>query len=357
MALAVPVQDVPLVLVPLLAEPHRRRTATARAALVQPRLSVVIVNYRQWRETAELVGQLRDAECVRAGLAEVVIVDNHSPPNRLGAQLRALPEVSLRRWGRNRGFARAVNEGCRLGRGDWCLLLNPDTSVTAGFLDRVLAGAEALTARDPRTGIIGFQLRNSDGSLQWSSGPFPNLVGTLAGMARARSRRKYRALPLRRPVKASWLTGCCLLVRRDCLQDLGGFDEGFFLYYEDVDFCRRARARGWSVWYDPTVQVIHHRPLHSRAVPAPLRVVTRHALLHYAFRHWPTWQASLLARVVQVEARLRKTWASWRNRSDEARRFGELVAIASDMASGEGTSARRRLRLMMRREEASGPRK
>lgn len=354
MALAVPVQDVPPVFVPLRADPQQRRAATARPPRVQPRLSVVIVNYRQWRETGELVGQLREAQCVRAGLAEMVVVDNHSPPDRVGAQLRALPEVSLRRWGRNRGFARAVNEGCRLGTGDWCLLLNPDTSVTPGFLDRVLAAAEALTAREPRTGIIGFQLRNTDGSLQWSSGAFPNLVGTLAGMARARSRRKYRALSLRRPVKASWVTGCCLLVRRDCLEDLRGFDEGFFLYYEDVDFCRRARARGWSVWYDPTVQVIHHRPLHSRTVLAPLRVVTRHALLHYASRHWPAWQAGLLARVVGVEARLRQAWARWRSCTDEEVRFAELEAIARDMAAGKGASARRRLRLMMRREERRG---
>lgn len=348
MALAGQFQNVPLIFVPI---PVPQRRAPAPRPVVRSRLSVVIVNYRQWQETAELVAQLRDADCMREGQAEVVIVDNHSPPHRLGAYLRKLPEVSLRRWGRNRGFARAVNEGCRLAGGEWCLLLNPDTSVPRGFLDQVLAAADRLAASAPRTGIVGFQLRNSDGSLQLSSGAFPNLVGTLSGMTRSRRRRKYRSLSPRRPIRASWVTGCCFLVRRDCLRDLGGFDEGFFLYYEDVDFCRRARARGWSVWYDPTVRVTHHRPLHSRPVPSALRVVTRHALLHYASRHWPTWQTSLLARVVRLEARLRERCAVWRGRHDDAGRFRELIAIASDMAAGWGHLARRRLRLLMRREE------
>src|SRR5947209_8442402 len=82
-----------------------------------PVLSVVIVNYRQWRNTARLTRQLLDSAAGRAGAAEVVIVDNHSPPHPLRGKLRRTEGVSLRRFGRNHGFARGVNEGCRLTRG------------------------------------------------------------------------------------------------------------------------------------------------------------------------------------------------------------------------------------------------
>src|SRR5262245_22377677 len=107
-----------------------------------PWLSVVIVNYRQWQETTDLAEQLRSNFCLRDGRAEIVVVDNHSPAHRLSKRLRRLPGVSLRRWEKNRGFAKAVNEGCRLARGDWFLLLNPDTTPSDEFLDGVLALAE-----------------------------------------------------------------------------------------------------------------------------------------------------------------------------------------------------------------------
>ena len=96
-----------------------------------------------------------------------------------------------------------------------------------------------------------------------------------------------------------------LLVRR-VLADLGGLADEFFLYYEDVDLCRRAADRGWEVWHEPALTAIHHRPLQDRPVSPVLRLITRHALLTYALRHWPRWQARLLAGVVWLEAGLRR---------------------------------------------------
>jgi GT2 family glycosyltransferase len=328
-----------------------RAPKKALAARGTARLSVVIVNYRQWHETGALIRQLRAARCARWGRAEVVIIDNHSPPHPLRSRLRRLAGVSLRRWDRNRGFARAANEGCRLSRGEWCMLLNPDVSVPPDFLDQVLAVVDQLVAHDPRAGIVGFQLRNTDGTLQFSSGFFPTLFGSLAGLVLPRARRKYRELPLDRRARTSWVTGCCFLVRRECLQELGGFDEDFFLYYEDVDLCRRARAAGWSVWYEPTVQVVHHRPLHVRHVPAHLRVVTRHALLTYGARHWLPWQVSVLAHIVRLEAWLREQWCRWSGLPHEAGLFGHLKAIAADLARGGRRDARRKLMRVVRLEE------
>ena len=138
MAVAVPTPHP----APGLAPRLRARTPRGGAAIETPQLSVVIVNFCQWRNTARLTRQLRRCEAVRRGAAEVVIVDNHSPADRLTRKLRRLSGVSVFRSGENHGFARAVNRGSRLSRGEWVLLLNPDVTVPDGFLDGVLDAAQ-----------------------------------------------------------------------------------------------------------------------------------------------------------------------------------------------------------------------
>lgn len=304
---------------------------------------MVIVNYCQWGNTGQLIRQLRSAPCAQAGKVEVVVVDNHSPSHPLIRWLRRCPGVSLRRWRKNQGFARAVNEGCRLSRGEWYLLLNPDVRLPDHFLEGVFAARDRLANEDPRTGVIGFQLRHGDGSRQFSCGAFPTLVGTVSGLALPRARRKYLPLRGRRRCRVPWVTGCCMLLRRECLRQLGGFDESFFLYYEDVDLCRRARANGWSVWYEPELRVVHQRPLHTRQVSLPLRWMTRHALLTYAAKHWPRWQVQVLAAMVRVEAWCRSRWARWRGDARRADRYAGLGALAADLARGNHRAARRKL--------------
>jgi GT2 family glycosyltransferase len=312
----------------------------------------VVVNFCQWRNTARLVRQLRRSVACRTGTAGVVVIDNHSPKHPLTRRLRRLDGVTIRRTRRNLGFARAVNHGCRLTRtikpaaaphGRWVLLLNPDVTVPDGFLDDVIASLDATTAADPAVGVVGFRLRNPDGSRQASAGPFPTLAGTASGLLLPRSRRKCRHHdgPGRRPVP--WVTGGCLLVRRDCFAALGGLDESFFLYYEDVDFCRRAGAAGWSVWYDPTLEVTHHWPLHARRVPAPLRLMTRHALLTYARKHWPAWQSAVLGGLIRSEAAARRLFARLRGDRPAAACYAELGRLVVDVRRGWADAARARL--------------
>jgi N-acetylglucosaminyl-diphospho-decaprenol L-rhamnosyltransferase len=328
---------------PPLSPAQRPASQRSRPTTVSPRLSVVIVNYRQWDQTARLVRQLQAAPAFRSGAAEVVVVDNHSPSHPIARKLRRLPGVSLRRWGRNFGFARAVNEGCRLSRSDWFLLLNPDIDLSEGFLDGVLALADELTATQPKAGVVGFHLRDSEGAQQLSSGPFPSLWSTMSRLLLKRGRRKYSCPRSAQRAPVSWVTGCCVLLKKACLEDLGGLDEDFFLYYEDVDLCLRAQQRGWSVWHDPGLEVIHHHPLHRRAVPAALRLVTRHSLLTYAAKHWPRWQFRVLAGVVGVEAWFRRVRAWWRGDLKEAAVFRTLGALKRELVQGHADAARARL--------------
>lgn len=268
-----------------------------------PKLSVILVNYRQWDQTARLSKRLCQSRLVRSGLAEVVIVDNHSGPYRRIRDLRRREGISIRRWGMNQGFARAVNEGIRLSRGEWILLLNPDMTALPGFLEAALSAAERMAAEEPRAGIVGLGLLNSEGTQQRSTGPFPTLFSTLWRRMLPRALRKYHMGTQGRKT-VPWTSGCCLLARRACLEDLGGLDGDFFLYYEDVDLCLRAWKAGWQVWHEPAVCLTHHTPLHRRRVPLHLQTVTRHALMLFAHKHWTKAQKRFLFWIMKAEAGL-----------------------------------------------------
>jgi GT2 family glycosyltransferase len=316
-----------------------------------PALSVVIVNYRQWQESADLVRAILASEPARRGDVEVVIVDNHSPVCSLARRLRRWRSVSLRRWNRNRGFARAVNEGCRLSQGNWILLLNPDVTIGPEFIEEAIRRTERSFAEDSKAGVIGFRLQNSDGSHQLSTGDFPTLAATLSGLLLPRARRKYVNKPLDQRSVVAWVTGCCWMVRRECLEDVGGLDESFFLYYEDVDFCRRAREHGWRTWYDPSIELVHHRPLHRRTPSSAVRLFTRHALLTYASKHWPRWQFRMLARIIGLEARLRTIKALGRSDSVGMLHYRKLGAIVGLLACDRAKAARRMLAEVAEQQE------
>jgi N-acetylglucosaminyl-diphospho-decaprenol L-rhamnosyltransferase len=345
--------DTDTLTLPLVTAPSPAPVVRPRRQTETPRLSVVVVNYQHWDDTTKLVRQLRTSSALKRGAAEIVVVDNHSPPHPVIAKLRRLAGVSLRRWRHNRGFARAVNEGCRLSRGEWLLLLNPDVTCNDGFLDAVLREVDRLTREVPTAGVIGFRLRNPDGSHQLSTGRFPTLFSTLAGLAVPRARRKYQVVSATASSRVDWVTGCCLLVRRECWDQLRGLDTDFFLYYEDVDLCARAAGLGWQVRYEPRLAVTHHRPLHARAVSAELRLITRHALLTYARKHWPPSQQRILASIVGWEAWFRQLRARRSCDDVTAKVFGVLRKMAADFGDGESVRAGRRLLRWLRRQENS----
>lgn len=306
-----------------------------RGDIAAPLLSVVIVNYRQWANTERLVRQLLRGRPARRGQVEIVVVDNDSPPHPARTRLRRL--VSLRCLSRNRGFGRGVNEGARLSRGDWFLLLNPDVTVGRDFLHRALAD---IAKQPARAGIIGVRLSDPGGNVQGSAGFDPSFIDTMIGQLRPRDERKCRLPHASQRRRVPWVTGCGLLVRRECFEQLGGFDRDYFLYYEDADLGRRARAAGWDVCHDPGLEIVHHHPLHGREISPRLRLLTRHALLTYARKHWQPSALLALAGVVWLEALLRGCFT----RDLGARRaFRTTRAVAADVAAGEYQAAYRRV--------------
>jgi GT2 family glycosyltransferase len=304
-------------------------------------LTVVIVNYNSWPDVRRLVATLAATTEVGAGDAEVVVVDNDStgpiPTEFLAAGTGARSTSGVRLVVRddNGGFAAGVNDGWRAARGPWLLVLNPDVVVSDRWLGEVVARVRRFES-DPATapGIVGFGLINPDGSRQPSVGAFPSLARTLWEQLIPRPRRKYQADWRTRPGPVSWVTGACVLVNTRLLAVLGGMDEDFFLYYEEVALCRAAHRRGWRVEFDPSVAVTHLCPLQNRALSPKMRVITRHSKLLYFRKHLPPWQFHGLSWIVTLEATIRGKWSSFTRRAEDARSWRTIRAVARDFRAG-----------------------
>jgi GT2 family glycosyltransferase len=306
-----------------------------------PLVTAVIVNYNAWPDVAGLVSALAAAPEVEAGWCEVVVVDNASD-GPVPAALRSPPAgVRLIARADNGGFAVGVNAGWRASRSPWLLLLNPDVVAGDGLLAGVVERVRRFEAdRRSSPGVVGFGLRNPDGTRQPSVGTFPNLARAVWEQLIPRSRRKYQAVWRTRPGPVAWVTGACMLVNSAMLEALGGLDEEFFLYYEEVALCRSARRLGWRVEYDPTVEVVHLHPLQNRPVTPRMRVITRHSKLLYFRKHLPRWQYLGLSAVVAAEARVLGAWARARRRPEEVRSWRTIARVERALRSGAALGGR-----------------
>lgn len=168
------------------------------------------------------------------------------------------PDVCLICSPTNEGFAKAVNRGAAVAHGQHLLCLNSDARLFPGALAALLAIVEVR----PRAGAVGARVLNPDGTLQASHAAFPTLgreLLILSGLGRLLHGPAYpshRAEEVA-PRPADYVSGACMLVRRAAFDEVGGFDERYFLYAEEVDLCYGLRAHRWEVWYQPAAQVVH----------------------------------------------------------------------------------------------------
>jgi N-acetylglucosaminyl-diphospho-decaprenol L-rhamnosyltransferase len=224
----------------------------------EPRLDIVIVSYR-------CEGLLRDClDSLRAfppgGGALIWVVDNASRDRTVAMVREEFPEVELIASDENLGFSKANNLAIARGSAPYVLALNPDTRMTEGTLDQMLE----LMEQRPEVGISGCRLELPDGTFDHAARrSFPTPLGALAHFSGAGRWKKaparlaqYRAPGVESgPVDA--VNGAFMLMRRDALAKVGLFDEGYWMYMEDLDLCYRFGQAGWITWYEPSVKVIH----------------------------------------------------------------------------------------------------
>lgn len=272
--------------------------------MTAPALDTVIVSYNAREDLDRCLASLHDAPPGRSHT--IVVVDNASTDGSVALVRAKWPDVRLVENAQNEGFARANNIGIRASSSPLVLLLNGDTVVARGALDRLcgaLEGCGEAAAAGPR-------LVDASGAAEMS---FGRMLGPLVELRRktllaldARGLPPARRLIERRTRSrrfVDWVSGACLLVWRADAEAVGLLDERYDLYTEDVDFCAALRSRGRRVLFEPSVEVIHLRGRSRRVVPSAAEAAYRRSQLAFYAKHHPGW-ASWLRRYLRLRGKL-----------------------------------------------------
>jgi GT2 family glycosyltransferase len=240
----------------------------------RPLVSAIIVTTWSARDAVTCVQALLRQTIAPA--IEILVIDNHSEDDSIGT-LRARfghhPQVRLLESNRNRGYGGGNNYAARFARGEYLLIINPDNELEPTGLERMVETME----RDRSIGILAPKLVFHDGRVRESARAFPTLFDVLIKrtflqhLFRARLRHYLQAdapdVPLR---ETDWVVGACLFLRHDLFRELHGFDERFFLFFEDMDLCRRVKAMGKRVVYASSITALDRKQRLSGGGVLPL---------------------------------------------------------------------------------------
>jgi N-acetylglucosaminyl-diphospho-decaprenol L-rhamnosyltransferase len=265
-------------------------------------LAVVVVNHN----AGAFLHRCMESVRVAAGdiRTEVVVIDNASTDGSGDRIAETHPEARLIRNGGNRGFAAAANQGIRATSASFILLLNPDAEIVGGTLAAVVKVAR----ERPRAAAVGVLVRNPDGSIQPSARRVPRL-GEALGHAflgplwpENRFTRSYTMAAWDRASERAveWVSGSAMLLRREALEQVGLFDQGYFMYVEDVDLCTRLRRTGWSVLFSPELEVVHQIGVSTRGQSGRMAFEHSRSIYRYFSKFRARGPAALLKPLVRV---------------------------------------------------------
>ncbi|MGD1994296.1 MAG: glycosyltransferase family 2 protein [Anaerolineae bacterium] len=260
-------------------------------------LSVVVVSWNVRDLLRQSISSVLSAPEPEGGL-ELIVVDNGSSDGSVEMVRATFPQVNLIANQENRGFPAANNQGIDVARGRYVFLLNPDTEVVGDALRTMVAFADA----HPDVGVVGPQLLNPDGTVQSSRRRFPTLATAffestwLESLAPRRLLDRYRVLdhPDDAILDVDWVDGAALMARREAIEQVGPLDEGFFMYSEELDWCRRFREAGWHVIHLPTAQIVHHRGKSSEQVVTARHIHFQTSKVRYFHKHHSGVAAGML---------------------------------------------------------------
>jgi GT2 family glycosyltransferase len=245
-------------------------------------VSVILVQYNRHELSREALRTLDE----HGGAGhQVTLVDNGSTEPGALAWTDHFPWLRVIPLPANRGFGAANNEGARGAKGGVLLFLNNDTSVSSD----ILSPTEQYFRAHPECGAAGLALVNPDGTPQYSLGRWPTVLNEWKMKHRMvlYAEREFRSV--------EWVTGAALAVRREVFEQVGGFDERYFMYFEDADICRRIRNAGWEIHFIPSVTVTHlGGGSQPGGIPPPIQIEYRRSQMLYYSSHASASQRMLL---------------------------------------------------------------
>ncbi len=261
-------------------------------------LSIIIVSWNT-RDLLDacLASVERELTSSFGGLdhGQVFVVDNASADGSAQMVAEKYTWVKLIANADNKGFAAANNQAFALSGGDFVLMLNPDTEVKSGALKTLID----FFASHPQAAVVAPQLLNSDGSVQRSCRQFPTFVGMLyelIGLSRLFPASSPRGIKFREYKMLDWNhdderqvdqpEGACLMIKRAVLEQVGTLDEGFFMLFEEVDWCYRVKKAGFEIWFTPRAQVVHHYGQSIKQVKVAMILSSHRGLYRFWHKHY-----------------------------------------------------------------------
>ena len=232
---------------------------------------VIIVNYNSTQHTENNIAVLLNSKLKEH--VNIIVQDNASKEDVIALK-RRFPQISLVLNNKNIGFAAATNKALLMSKTPYVVLINPDAYIEYDFFQAVIQYLK----EHPEVGILGPKILDFDGSVQGSARSFPNPLTSLFGRnsyltkifpnnAISRANILNTGIEAKRCKEVDWVSGACMVIRKDALRQTGNFDERFFMYWEDADLCRRMWEKGWKVIYFPKVTVHHQVGQSSRTNP------------------------------------------------------------------------------------------
>ncbi|MDA0335063.1 MAG: glycosyltransferase family 2 protein [bacterium] len=267
-----------------------------------PEMSICILSWNTLALTRDCLAAL--AADPRSRGWQVIVVDNDSADGSADMVQQEFPGVELIRSAHNLGFAAGNNLALSRARGAYLLLLNSDTRVTVGALGHLLDHMQ----QHDGVGAAGPRLVNAEGKLEMSCGRAPGLIPEIFHkllLHRVFPFFRFGLWQHRETREVGWVTGACLLVRRQALEAAGGMDDGIFMCFEDLEWCMRLRAAGWRIDYVPGSEVVHLEGQSIRQRLGDMLIISQQSLYYLFQKHFGRLQLHILRMLTTVEMVLR----------------------------------------------------
>jgi len=248
--------------------------------------SIIIVSYNTKDILKKCLISIFQEKLVKNGGSEVIVIDNASIDQSASVVKKEFPKVKLIINEKNLGFAKAVNQGIRAARGRNILLLNSDTIVQEGTLEKLLRFED-----ETRPSIIGLKMLNTDKTAQGSVFNFPTIKRAIEEFWFGRKGAFSKFVPSENvSIEVEAISGGAMLIPREIIEKIGLFDERYFMYFEDLDYCRRARKAGFKIYYLPSAKVIHEHGASGKHLATKKdqwrRLIPSSKIYHGLLRHY-----------------------------------------------------------------------